>query len=276
MANQVAPISGIRRGRDGLFSPNSYLPDNPVSVLSLSVRVGRQKLAIGFVQSIGFSIDREVEEYYEITPYAPNDFGTLTAIFNNQSFNESIVAEGEPVTLIPGVQKPITVSMSRPMLYSSNMMEALFKAGGAGEFTTQEMTDFRYVADDPSSVSFGGRLLTGAAAGALLGLGRNGTGSLTQSAGAGALAGAVQATLSNPNPERVRYGATLQQVRPLTISFIVFSPNADGSKQVAYQLDFIDGWAQKWSVDEITADGEILMESMEIVFPRVRTITDFS
>lgn len=242
----------------------------------MSVRVGRQKLAIGFVQSIGFSVDREVEEYYEISPFAPNDFGTLTAIFNNQSFNESLVAEGEPVTLIPGVQKPITVSMSRPMLYSSNMMEAIFKSSGAGEFTTQEMSDFRYLADDPSSSSFGGRLLTGAAAGALLGLGRSGGQGFAQAAGSGAIAGAVQATLSNPNPERVRYGALLQQVRPLTLSFIVFSPHADGSKQIAYQLDFIDGWAQKWGVAEINSEGSVVMENMEIVFPRLRTLTDFS
>lgn len=276
MANQVVPVSGYRRGRDGNFSPNSYLPDTPISILSLSVRVGRQQLAIGFIQSIGFSMDREVEEYYELTPYAPNDFGTLTAIFNNQSFNESLVAEGEPVTLIPGVQKPITVTLTRPMIYSSTLMEAVFKSGGAGEFTTEEMTDFRYLAEDPSSTSFGGRLLAGAAAGALLGLGRPSSGGLVQSAGAGALAGAVQATLSNPNPERVRYGALLQQVRPVNISFIVFSPNAQSGKQVAYQLDFIEGWAQKWSVDEITADGEVLMENMEIVFPRVRTLSDFS
>jgi hypothetical protein len=240
----------------------------------LSIRVGKKQVAVGFVQSISFSIDREVEEYYEITPYAPNDFGSLTAIFNNQSFNESILAEGEPV-LIPGIQKPITVNMSRPMIYSSTMMEALFKAGGAGEFTTQEMEEFRYVADDPSSVSFLGRLSIGAAAGAVIGLTRNGSQGLIKSAGAGAIAGAVQATLSNPNPDRVRYGALLQQVRPLTLSFIVFSPNANGTKQVAYQLDFIDGWSQKWSVSEISADGDFVMENMDIVFPKVRTYTDF-
>lgn len=276
MANQVIPVPGYRRGRDGLFSPESFLPDTPISILSLSVRVGRQQIAIGFVQSIGFSIDREVEDYYELSPYAPNDFGTLTAIFNNQSFNESLVAEGEPVTLIPGVQKPITVSLKRPMIYSSTAMEAIFKGGGAGEFTTQEMSDFRYTAEDTTSSSFGGRLLAGAAAGALIGLGRPSSGSLLQSAGAGAAAGAVQATLSNPNPERVRYGALLQQVRPVKLSFIVFSPNGTSSKQVAYQLDFLEGWAQKWSVDEISSDGEMVMENMEIVFPRVRTLTDFS
>jgi len=273
MANQVIPVSTARIGRDNQVSYVSPIPDTAVSILSLSVRVGKKRAAIGAVQSINFTLTREVEEYYEIRPYAPNDFGSLTALFNNQSFNDSIDYEGEPSVLIPGVVQPVPVTLTRPMFYSSNILEAIFKSSGAGEYTTQEMDDFRYQARDSSFLKDLGRLgvraLKGAAAGALLGAGR-GQGLL-----GGAVAGGIQATLTpESDPNKVRYGNLLQQTRPLTLSFLVYSPTSENS-EVAFGLEFVNGWATTWSIDDVSPEAGVLMENIEVTFERIRTIYDF-
>lgn len=275
MANQVIPVSSLRRDRSNRPSPLSPIPDTAVSVLSISIRAGKRKHAIGFVQSLTFNVTREVEEYYEIVPYPPNDFGKLTSLFNNQSLNESIDFEGEPTLLIPGVQNPVTATLRRPMIYSANAMEALFKASGGGEFTTSEMEDVRatYREEQTSTLEdFGDAALRGvkgAAAGALVGAGRG-------DALGGAVAGGIQALLtSTQDPKKVRYGSLLQQVRPIDVSFIVFSPNANNQTSVVYALEFRNGWATSWSVEEVSVESQFVMETMEISFERLRVQTDY-
>lgn len=265
MANQVTPVSRSTRSRDNLPSFQSPVPDTAVSILSLSVRSGLNKSPIGLVQSISFNLTRNTETYYEIVPYAPQDFGSLTALFNDSSFNDSLAYDGEPTLLIPGVAQEISVTVKRPMIYSSNILESIFKTSGAGEFTTSEMDDPRYgVNTSNSNLSPLERGALGALAGGLVSASRGG------SLLGGAAAGAIQALLPSEggDPNKVRYANLLQQVRPLTLSVLIYAPTQ--ANQIVYGLEFRDGWSTSWTINDMSVDGSVLMEDLIIKFPRVR------
>lgn len=267
MSNQVIPIgrSGISRGGFPNFSTTA--PDASVSVLALCLRFGHDaKKPIGGIQSMTFSMKRQVKEYYEITAYPPATFGSLDALFTETSFNDSVAYDGEPATIIPGVQDPIDVKITRPMFYSSNILDAVFKSTGSGEFTTKEGNDFRYlstIGQAQGTVSLGS-ILRGAGAGAVVG------GLTGQGFAQGALGGAIQALLpvEDYTPEKARYGSLLQQVRPLNIYYMVMSPTE--RNKVLYALEFINGWSTDWTISGISVDQQVVMEELTMKFERVR------
>jgi hypothetical protein len=267
MSNQVIPIgrSGVSRG--GFSNFNTTAPDTVVSILALCIRFGHNaKKPIGGIQSMTFSLKRQVKEYYEITAYPPATFGSLDALFSETSFNDSTVYDGEPTTIIPGVQEPIDVKITRPMFYSSNILDAVFKTTGSGEFTVNEGHEFRYLstigqAQGTMSV---GSVLRGAAAGAVV------SGLTGQGLAQGAVGGAIQALLpvEDYTPERARYGSLLQQIRPLNIYYMVMSPTE--KNKVLYALEFINGWSTDWSINGISVDQQVVMEELSMKFERVR------
>ncbi|MEO0075040.1 MAG: hypothetical protein ABIK31_02895 [candidate division WOR-3 bacterium] len=288
MANQVHPISSALGTGSGVKNFVNPVPDSVVTIISCAVRFGPQHRLhpIGLVQSIAFDTKRDVEEYYEITSYPSPKFGSIDALFNEMSFNDSIAFDGEPAALFPGVVSPVEVFVERPMLFSSNLLEAVFKISGSGEFTTGTETDFRYRGSMDSSGNENKpekvikdtvkRGLIGAGLGAASGLlrpqrpGQSGFDSVLE----GALGGALSALMPRTEyvPEKTRYGSLLQQVRPLEMSFLVYSPTLPN--KVVYGLHFINGWSTSWKIDRISASSQVLLESLSIKFERVRVIKE--
>lgn len=209
---------------------------------------------------------RQVKEYYEITAYPAATFGSLDALFSETSFNDSVSFDGEPAAIIPGVQDPIDVKITRPMFYSSNILDAVFKSTGSGEFTTKEGNEFRYlstIGQAQGTVNLGS-VLRGAVAGAAVGAISGG------SLAGGAVGGALQALLpvEDYTPERARYGSLLQQMRPLNIYYMIMSPTE--RNKVLYALEFINGWSTDWSIQGVSVDQQVVMEELTMKFERVR------
>ena len=283
MPNQVLPISSTRSTRNGKSNFTNPIPDSVVSSIACSVRFGPQHklVPIGYVQSISFDMRRDVEEYYEITSYPSPKFGSIDALFNEMSFNDSIAYDGEPASIFPGIAHPIDVLVQRPMIYSSNILEAVFKSSASGEFTNGTEDDFRFT-EPPETDTFKDvqdalkRGLIGAGIGAAAGLlrpPRPGQSS-TDAAIEGALGGALYALMPRKEytADRARYGSLLQQVRPLEMSVLIYSPNR--RNKVVYGLHFINGWSNSWKISNISANSgaPFLMEDLTIKFERVRTI----
>lgn len=265
--NQVIPIgkSGVSRG--GISNFVSTAPDTAVSILSLCMRFGHNaKKPIGGIQSMTFSMKRQVKEYYELTAYPAATFGSLDALFSETSFNDSLAWDGEPATIIPGVIDPVDVKITRPMFYSSNILDAVFKTTGSGEFTLKEGNEFRYLSDigQAQGTTSIGSVLKGAVAGSALGA-LTGGGFIQ-----GAVGGALQALLPTQDytPERARYGSLMQQVRPLNIYYIIMSPTEQN--KVLYALEFINGWSTDWAIQGVNVDQQVVMEELTMKFERVR------
>lgn len=284
MANQVHPVSSSYGGANY----TKGIPDSVVTVLSCSIRFGpkHRSYPIGYVQRVSFDTSRELEVYYEITSYPSPRFGSIDALFNEMSFNDSLAYDGEPATIFPGVAKTISVSLERPMIYSSNILEAVFKISGSGEFTNGTETDFRYKYDVPeieetfleTTKDILKRGLVGAGLGAMAGLlrpqraGQSRTGAVFE----GALGGALTALMPIKEyvPEKTRYVSLLQQVRPLDMSILVYSPTLPN--KVVYGLYFMNGWGREWKISDLSAEGGslVLMENLVMEFERVRVIKD--
>jgi hypothetical protein len=127
--SRVVPLnysraSGFTKAQDD--GTSNLIPASVIQSISMGIRVGTQKYAIGYVHKFTWSATREVTEVYQIEPFPNGTFSDLTSIAGtNPSFRDSSYWPGEVVELIPGKVGAVELEISRYVLYTSNILQAL-------------------------------------------------------------------------------------------------------------------------------------------------------
>ncbi|MEO0075039.1 MAG: hypothetical protein ABIK31_02890 [candidate division WOR-3 bacterium] len=222
MANQVLPVSS---SRGGTAEFTALAPRSAMNILQFSVRAGMlSDIPIGYVQEVSWSFDREAKELYQIEAIPDVIFepppGSIDLTQPGQYFRSDIYYPGEPVEVVPGYQKPISVSLKRVVMNSGTGLEALLNTGDAAEYN-----DYNFGAGYPPFVDL------------------------------------------TTNPDRGII--PLQQVRPLTLTCMAFTPTREN--RVIYGVKFIDGWITRvggWNIG--TGSSGTVVEEMTVLFPKVR------
>lgn len=146
--SRVDPIS---------ISPSETMTDNAykkhmIQTITMGVRVGETvNVALGGIQSFGWSQDRPVTELYQIEPIPDGTFTSAASIDSNSGLLSTKYWPGEVVELVPGKQGPAQLDISRTVFYGSNILSALMYIENAGTeesgaFATSEASSF-----DPSN-----------------------------------------------------------------------------------------------------------------------------
>jgi len=118
------------------------VPHSAIQSITMGIRVGGQKFALGYIHKFSFDMKRDNKPIYQIEPY-PDIFGDATAtpsgISGNQ-FDDGIFNEetgywpGEAIEIIPGKMGVIEIKLNRYSLYTGNLMSAMMRATGSGVY----------------------------------------------------------------------------------------------------------------------------------------------
>jgi hypothetical protein len=117
------------------------VPHSAIQSITMGIRVGTQKYAIGYIHKFSFDMKRDNKPIYQIEPY-PDIFGdTATASgvsgvgFGSAAFNEETAYwPGEAIEIIPGKMGVIEIKLNRYSLYTGNLMSAMMRATGSGVY----------------------------------------------------------------------------------------------------------------------------------------------
>lgn len=116
------------------------LPHAAIQSITMGIRFGASKYAIGYIHQFNFSMSRDVKPVYQIEPYmnilgdSVNAAG-VGSTFENIEFNEDTpYYPGEMIEMIPGKMQPISLNLSRYSLYTGNLMAAVMRSTGGGVF----------------------------------------------------------------------------------------------------------------------------------------------
>lgn len=115
-------------------------PHSTIQSITMGIRIGAQKYAIGYIHQFSFEMKRENKTIYQVEPYPDvrgDDTGAagITSAFASAEFNENTSYwPGEPVEVIPGKMGPIEITLDRYALYTANLMAAVSRATGSGVY----------------------------------------------------------------------------------------------------------------------------------------------
>lgn len=114
----------------------------PVQSTSVGIRVGDNvNVNIGYIQKFNFDISRPSSEVYQIEPCVNGTFGyAMNDLIKDGAipFFETKYHPGEVIEVIPGKQGAAELSISRAVLYGSNLMSALMYIERAGTESIDE------------------------------------------------------------------------------------------------------------------------------------------
>ena len=106
------------------------IPVAAIQSITMSMRFGYGKnYAIGYISKFAWTTQREKQVLHQIEAYPNGTFGGGSL---NNNFASSLYWPGEPVEVVPGKLNAIEISLSRYVLYSSNLLSSLLKSDGAG------------------------------------------------------------------------------------------------------------------------------------------------
>lgn len=134
--SRVVPInysraSGFNKAMD--TGTADFIPAAVVQSISMGIRVGDNHFAIGYVHKFGWSATRDTKPVYQIEPFPNGTFSDLTSIAgSNPSFFDSSYWPGEVIEIIPGKVGEVELDLSRYVLYTSNLMQAIMAIEKAG------------------------------------------------------------------------------------------------------------------------------------------------
>jgi hypothetical protein len=238
MPNQVLPVSSSRRAPDGQPEQANFTaprPNGVINILQASVRLGNKgpSMAVGLVQKLEWSIKRKTKEVYQLEALPNVIFG----IPRTPSSDLTVIGQYERAgDYYPGEPIEIVPGVQEPI----------------------ELTLERAVMN--SGTGLEALLATGDAAEYA-----------PYNAGVGYepfIAQSAFATTESGDPAR---GINpLQQVRPLALYSLIFSPTTG---EIIYGIKFIDTWIEEisgWNL-EAAGDGPII-ESIKMRCPRIRLV----
>lgn len=236
MANQVLPVSSSRPDQFGNPNQNSFTAERPngvMNILQASVRLGNTgpAMAIGLVQKMEWSIKRKTKEVYQLEAIPNVLFG----------------APGTYDLTAPG-------QLERSELYYPG--EPIEIVPGVQE--PIELTLDRAVMN--SGTGLEALLAAGDAASYAPYNGGAGYPPYVDQPGFATTVAGDPARGINP----------LQQVRPLALYSLIFSPTTG---RVIYGIKFIDTWIEEIGGWTLEANGEgPIIESIKMRCPRIRLV----
>ena len=154
--SRVTPLS--ISPRDSFSTTAEMYKRHIVTHIQLGVRIGQDvNLALGFIQGLNWDIDRPITEVHQIEPIPDGTFSNMVSIKRNPGLFNTKYYPGEVIELIPGKQGAASITISRCVLYGSNIMSALMYIEKAGteepSIGSAEAASFDPM-DPASSVSF--------------------------------------------------------------------------------------------------------------------------
>lgn len=111
------------------------IPKAAIQSITMAIRVGTKQFAIGYVNEFGWEANRDVKSIHQIEPYPDGTFDS-SKVLGNTAFGTTGYWPGEPVEIIPGKIDIITITLSRYVLYSSNLLAACMRIENAGTETS--------------------------------------------------------------------------------------------------------------------------------------------
>lgn len=122
LTNRVLPISNK--------NANASIPKAAIQSITMAIRVGSGKFAIGYVNEFGWDATRDVKSVHQIEPYPDGTFDNQANLAN--TFGSTAYWPGEPVEVIPGKIDVVTITLKRYVLYTSNLLAACMRLEAAG------------------------------------------------------------------------------------------------------------------------------------------------
>ena len=119
---------------------NAVTPHSTIQSITMGIRIGDEKFAIGAIHKFSFKQDRATKSVYQIEPYSDilGDDTTAAGIaskFKPTTFDEHTTYwPGEAIEVIPGKMGEITLTLNRYSLYTANLMAAVTRASGSGVY----------------------------------------------------------------------------------------------------------------------------------------------
>lgn len=119
---------------------NARAPHSTIQSITMGIRIGDQKYAIGYIHKFTFDMKRDNKTIYQVEPYPDvlgDDTGSagITSRFTTAEFNEDTAYwPGEPVEVIPGKMGVVEITLDRYALYTANLMAAVLRATGGGVY----------------------------------------------------------------------------------------------------------------------------------------------
>lgn len=144
LANRVLPLNN-KTAADSI-------PKAAIQSITMAIRVGTQKFAIGYVQEFGWDADRDVKALHQMEPY-PNGTFDGAATLGNHNFGDTTYWPGEPVEVVPGKIDLITITLKRYALYTSNLLAALMRINAAGTEDVDELPTTNDIVNDVTAVN---------------------------------------------------------------------------------------------------------------------------
>ena len=130
--NRLLPLHNL--------NTSAVTPHSSIQSITMSIRFGSQKFAIGYIQKFDFEMSREAKTIYQIEAYPDirGDDGAPSGIastFTPRNFDENTTYwPGEAIEVIPGKMGEITINLSRYSLYTGNLLAAVTRATGSGVY----------------------------------------------------------------------------------------------------------------------------------------------
>jgi len=137
-ASRLLPLHNINE--------DANVPHASIQSITMGVRIGDQKYPIGYIHKFSFDMKRDNKTIYQIEPYPdvlvyPGNATGLATTFTSAEFNEDTAYwPGEAIEIIPGKMGVIDITLDRYALYTGNLMSAMMRATGSGNYDTTDTT----------------------------------------------------------------------------------------------------------------------------------------
>lgn len=131
---------------------NDAIPKAAIQSITMAVRVGPQKFAVGYIQEFGWSADRDVKPLHQMEPYPDGTFDG-SATLSGHTFGQTMYWPGEPVEVVPGKISVITLTLKRYVLYTSNLLAAMCRIHSAGTEDTDVLPTDNATVNDVTAVN---------------------------------------------------------------------------------------------------------------------------
>ena len=135
--NRLLPLHNI--------NPNSNAPHSSIQSITMGIRIGNQKFAIGYINKWSFNMERAEKTVFQIEPY-PDVRGDdsapagIASVYTARTFDENTTYwPGEAIEVIPGKMNPVKITLHRYALYTGNLLAAISRATGSGVYDGSEV-----------------------------------------------------------------------------------------------------------------------------------------
>lgn len=135
--NRLLPLHNI--------NPNSNAPHSSIQSITMGIRIGNQKFAIGYIHKWSFTMERAEKTIFQIEPY-PDVRGDdsspagIASVYTARKFDENTTYwPGEAIEVIPGKMNPVKITLHRYALYTGNLLAAISRATGSGVYDGSEV-----------------------------------------------------------------------------------------------------------------------------------------